>query len=257
MARDLAIVLNNGGVNAAVATALAAQKYRTVLLYAEADPQPGSRSRSAYDQQVAHFKPYRDHTLSMPFLSALSGPRAAASPADPRHPAPVGPQMLELLPLIAAAARFAAHYQATALYLGLRVGGEGRVEGRGEARPDARSAGSRVGGQGMSAATASSGASSASSADGLAQATEFLQIWNEMLEHPCGQPELTVEAPLLELEPWQVVDVGFQAQVPFERTWSCQDEGPEPCWACRGCRTREAAFQQAAKPDPLRTVRRA
>src|SRR5581483_8302400 len=101
MARDLAIVLNNGGVNSAVATALAAQKYRTVLLYAEVDPQPGSRARSAYDQQVAHFKPYRDHTLSMPFLSALSGPRPTPT-ADPRHPAPLGPQMLELLPLIAA-----------------------------------------------------------------------------------------------------------------------------------------------------------
>jgi len=43
---------------------------------------------------------------------------------------------------------------------------------------------------------------------------------------------------------------------PFEKTWSCVEEGSEPCWACRGCREREAAFQQAGKPDPLRIVRR-
>ena len=35
----------------------------------------------------------------------------------------------------------------------------------------------------------------------LAQATEYIQIWNELLQLPCGQPELTIEAPLLELDP--------------------------------------------------------
>jgi len=35
MAKDLAIILNNGSINSAVTTALAAQKYRVVLLYAE------------------------------------------------------------------------------------------------------------------------------------------------------------------------------------------------------------------------------
>ena len=43
MAKDLAIVLNSGSVNSAVATALAAQKYRVVLLHGEAAPRAGSR----------------------------------------------------------------------------------------------------------------------------------------------------------------------------------------------------------------------
>src|SRR5829696_5126684 len=133
MAKDLAIILNNGGVNSAVATALAAQKYRPILLYAETAQAEGTRARAAYDQQVAHFKPYREHTLSMPFLAAVEGHRggagsaapsssASAAAADPRQQAPLGPQMIELLPLVAAAFRFAAHYQAAAVYLGLRVG---------------------------------------------------------------------------------------------------------------------------------------
>lgn len=219
MAKDLALILNNGSVNSAVVTALAAQKHRPILLYAEAASQPGSRARTAYDQQVAHFKPYREHTLSMPFLTALAtDERRGATAADPRQHSPRGPQMLELLPLVAAAVRFASHYQAAAIFCGLRVGTQ---------------------------------------ADELAQATEYVQVWNELVQLPCDQPELEVQTPLLELEPWQVVDLGFQVAAPFERTWSCAEDAGEPCWACRGCRAREGAFQQAGKPDPLRSAKRA
>lgn len=218
MAKDLAIILNNGSVNSAVLTALAVQKYRPVLLHAEVVQQPGSRVRAAYDQQVQHFKPYREHTLPMPYLSTVqpSG-LGTAMLTDPRLTGSIGPQVLELLPLVAAAARYAAHYQAAAVYLGLRVGGQG---------------------------------------DELAQATEFIQVWNELIQLPCGQSELELTAPLLELEPWQVVDVGFQVNAPFEKTWSCMEESSDPCWACRGCRLREAAFTQSGKPDPTRAVRR-
>jgi 7-cyano-7-deazaguanine synthase in queuosine biosynthesis len=203
-------------VNSAVATAMASQKYRTILVFAEVEQGPGSRARAAYDQQVAHFKPYREHTIPMPFLAAISPPKESAA-SDPRQRAPLGPQMLELLPLVAAAVRYAVHYHAVAVYTGLRVGPQG---------------------------------------DELAQATEYTQIWNEMIQLPCGQSELTLDSPLLELEPWQVIDAGFQVQTPFERTWSCTENTSEPCWACAGCRAREAAFQQSGKPDPMRAVKR-
>ena len=65
MAKDLAIVLNNGSLNSAVATAMAAQKYRPLMVFAEVEQGAGSRARAAYDQQVAHFKPYREHTLRL------------------------------------------------------------------------------------------------------------------------------------------------------------------------------------------------
>jgi len=233
MAKDLAIVLNHGSLNSAVATALAGQKHRTVMLYAAGDVESkeATRSRAAYEQQVAHFKPYRDHTVALPQLAAGGASRQATTTSDPRYPTPVGPKLLELLPLLAYAARYAAHYRATAIYLGLRIGSTARA-GEKSVGP----AGSHT--------------------DELAQATEFTQIWNEMLAHPCGLLDLIVETPLLELDPWQVVDVGFQTQVPFERTWSCIEETGDPCWACPSCRSREAAFQQAGKPDPLRAVKK-
>jgi len=219
MPKDLAIVLNNGSINSAVTTALAAQRYRPVMLYVDVTQQPGSRARAAYDLQVGHFKPYREHTIAMPFLTTFQpvGIAGAGAMTDPRVPAMVASQIIDLLPLVSAAVRFAIHYQAAAVYLGLRIGGQG---------------------------------------DELAQATEYLQIWNELVQMPCGQPELELVTPILELEPWQVVDVGFQVGAPFDRTWSCAEDGVEPCWACRGCRAREASFVQAGKPDPLRVVRK-
>jgi 7-cyano-7-deazaguanine synthase in queuosine biosynthesis len=219
MAKELALVLNNGSLNSAVLTALAAQKHRPILLNIETTQSPGSRARAAYDQQVGHFKPYREHSLPMPFLAAIT-PDAARNQTsiDPRqHAAAIGGHVMELLPLVALAVRYAVFHQASTIYLGLRVGPH---------------------------------------ADELAQATEYVQIWNELVQLPCGHGDVEIQTPLLELEPWQVVDLGFQVNAPFDKTWSCLEEMNEPCWACRGCRGREAAFQQAGKPDPLRVIRK-
>ena len=155
----------------------------------------------------------------MPHLAIVEpSDEIAAAASDPRHPTPIAPQMVDLLP-------FSRHRDA----LCRSLSGQRRLSGTSPLATDA---------------------------DKLAQATEYGQIWNEMMQMPCNQPELMLEMPLLELEPWQVVDVGYQAAAPFEKTWTCTEGGGEPCWACRACRAREAAFTQAAKPDPLRVVRK-
>jgi len=210
MAKDLAIILSNGSLESCVAASLAAQKYRTVMMNVITGAGNGAGARTAYDQQVAHFKPYREHTLNMAFFAAI-GKDTAAGLSDPRVNSGVGEKLLDLVPIVAVAARFAAHYQAAAVYLGLRVG------------------------PGM---------------DELAQASEFVSIWNEMLQMPCRQGELEILTPLLELEEWQVVEVGFQVSAPMEKSWSCSEDSAEPCGTCRGCRQREAAFVQAGRPDP-------
>lgn len=213
MARDLAIILSDGGVNATIAAALAQQRYRLVMLRTErSDREPSMAQRAAYEQQIAYFKPYREHLV---IFNGATGEPAESEPAvnDPRQPALLAPRLLEMLPLIATAAQYAAHYQAVAIYLGLRIG------------PDT---------------------------DDLAQATEYIQIWNELIQIACAKPDIQLSAPLLELEPWQAIDLGFQVAAPFERTWSCTESAEQPCWACRACRTRIAAFQRSAHPDPLR-----
>ena len=109
MAKDLAVVLNNGSLNSAVVTALAAQKYRPIMIYVEATSNSASRCRAAYDQQVAHFKPYREHTLPMPFLSTLQSSVDTQS-VDPRQSGLLPPRLVNLLPFFGAAIPFASHY---------------------------------------------------------------------------------------------------------------------------------------------------
>jgi 7-cyano-7-deazaguanine synthase in queuosine biosynthesis len=227
MAKDLAIVLNSGGLHSIVATALAAQKYRLVMVHLtrerdEDETESTSRTRVAFDQQTAHFKPYREHVVTAPVTRGLKPSGSAARAADESPP----PRVLEsaaatryvsLIPHLSLASQLAVDYQAAAIYLGLRTGSQG---------------------------------------DALAQGTEFVQIWQDLLQLPCQISELELQAPLLELELWQVVDVGVQVNAPLDRAWTCDNSGAEPCWACKGCRDREAAFQQAAKPDPLRTMKR-
>ncbi|MBC7785535.1 MAG: 7-cyano-7-deazaguanine synthase [Burkholderiales bacterium] len=219
MAKDLAIVLNNGSINSAVTTALAAQKYRPILVHAEViKHDKPTRRKSAYDAQVGHFKPFREHTIPMPYLTMSQDKSLSGSVSnDPRIAEPILPALRELVPLLGAALTIAVAYEASSIYIGLRVG---------------------------------------PSTDELAQATEFVQIWNEMFQLTLGRPELELMAPLLELEPWQVIDLGYQVNAPLDRTWSCIEEHADACGSCRGCRQRESSFMQAAKADPSGAVKR-
>ncbi|MFN4243346.1 MAG: 7-cyano-7-deazaguanine synthase [Tepidisphaerales bacterium] len=267
MAKSLAIVLCDGGMKSAVAACLAAQRHRIVTVTLDGstglDPSAwsdpagggvaagavsggppaatarataggvGSRRRAAVELLSAHLKPHREHILPMASLNVLrrsvtsaAGDWGGAAGVEGRSPAALAGKLTELLPAVAIAARFAAHHGAVAIYAGLRVGTEAQV---------------------------------------LARATEYQQIWNELLQYPCGltgsgdapagaaaPPPVELVLPLLELELWQVVDLGVQVGCPFERTWSCWQDTAEPCGACPGCRRREAAFDQAARADPLR-----
>jgi 7-cyano-7-deazaguanine synthase len=219
MAKDLAIVLSNGSINSAVTAALAAQKYRPIMVNAEVvHHDPPTRRKAMYDAQVGVFKPFREHTIPMPYLTLSQDKSLAGSVSnDPRIAAPILPQLRKLVPLIGASLTMAVAYEASAIYCGLRIG---------------------------------------PSVEELAQATEFIQIWNEMFQLTLGRPELELQAPLLEMEMWQVIDLGFQVNAPLDRTWTCMEEHADPCGTCRGCRERDAAFMQAAKPDPMKPAKR-
>jgi 7-cyano-7-deazaguanine synthase in queuosine biosynthesis len=218
MAKDLAIVMNSGSLNSLVTTCLAAQKYRPIMIYMDFGAVPPPRYRIAYDLQVSHFKPYREHSLSLSHLASMRlADGGTAASADPRQQGLLAPQLTDLLPILFNALPIAAHYQAAAIYFGLRIG---------------------------------------PGHDDLAQAMEYTQICNELIQIACQLRDMEIVAPLIDLEPWQVVDVGTQVNAPLEKGWSCLENTPEPCGICRGCRNREQAFQSAGKPDPLQQAKK-
>jgi len=99
MAKELAIVLNNGSINSAVTTALAAQRFRLVMLHmilAEGEDEgaeTATRSRVAFDQQTGHYKPYREHVLELSFLTQLQapgGPKKSVEGAEAKQQSRMG-----------------------------------------------------------------------------------------------------------------------------------------------------------------------
>lgn len=66
------------------------------------------------------------------------------------------------------------------------------------------------------------------------------------------QPSLTIEQPLHGMEKPAVVDLGLELGAPMALSWSCYEEGPDPCGACPSCEQRAAAFEQLGHGDPAR-----
>lgn len=217
MARELAVVLANGSLQSTVACALAAQKYRPVMIYVESEPNPG-RPGQAFDNLVQQVKPYRSHRVPMHFLAPPGRSEGHDSRADPRSHETSVAKLVDLMPIIACGLRYAIQYNAVALYLGSRIGPDG---------PE------------------------------LARATEFGQLWSEMVQLTCERPQLEVNMPLLELEPWQVIDLGAQVNAPLGTSWSCEKRAGDPCGECNGCQAREAAFHRSGRPDPAKIPVRA
>jgi 7-cyano-7-deazaguanine synthase len=48
----------------------------------------------------------------------------------------------------------------------------------------------------------------------------------------------------------EIIEYGFDADVPYEKTWSCYAGGLVHCGTCPTCRARKEAFRAAVIPDP-------
>ena len=84
---------------------------------------------------------------------------------------------------------------------------------------------------------------------------EFVRLMNELLRigtktgHEGGTIDLV--NPLMGYSKNEVLRLALKLNVPLELTWSCYEDASTPCGKCRGCRTRQKAFQDIGVPDPL------
>lgn len=68
------------------------------------------------------------------------------------------------------------------------------------------------------------------------------------------EPQLDIRTPLANLENWQIILLGEEVGVPWEKTWSCVKENKDwiACNDCSKCRERKKAFLNAGVEDPLK-----
>jgi 7-cyano-7-deazaguanine synthase len=84
---------------------------------------------------------------------------------------------------------------------------------------------------------------------------EFVRLMNELLRigtktgHEGGT--IDIVNPLMGYNKNNVLRLALKLNVPLELTWSCYEDASTPCGKCRGCRTRQKAFQDIGVPDPL------
>jgi 7-cyano-7-deazaguanine synthase len=63
--------------------------------------------------------------------------------------------------------------------------------------------------------------------------------------------KIEIKAPLIAFTKKDIVLLGQQLGVPFEKTWSCYAGGDKPCGVCDSCILRAKGFREAGIPDPL------
>lgn len=70
---------------------------------------------------------------------------------------------------------------------------------------------------------------------------DFFKALNEAL-HICDNRRMEVHAPYIQRSKRTVVEIGRRLNVPFDETWSCYDNGAEPCGVCGACKVRQEAL---------------
>jgi len=62
---------------------------------------------------------------------------------------------------------------------------------------------------------------------------------------------IAIVTPLIDLKKTEIIQLGNQLGVPWEKTWSCYAGSEKACGVCDSCRLRLAAFTDLGLTDPL------
>lgn len=84
---------------------------------------------------------------------------------------------------------------------------------------------------------------------------EFVEAFQAAERLATDDPNLTVDAPFARMEKSEIVRLGTELGVPYQKTWSCYRGNELHCGVCSSCRERKRAFTQSGVSDPTRYER--
>ena len=77
---------------------------------------------------------------------------------------------------------------------------------------------------------------------------EFLNTFNELID--VGSPEkIRIEAPAIDLDKEEIVDLGVKVGAPMDLSYSCYKGGVKHCGVCESCMRRKRAFKNVGIED--------
>jgi len=217
MAGKLAVVLTSGGLDSAVAAALAAQDGPVALLHVQYGQQAAEAEKAAFEAIGEWAKPARQRVVSLGTWGDWVDSPLLSAKRDIEDAAAVGAYLAStFVPMLApamlcAAAAWAYTLRADRVVWGFSLDNPGNYPDRADA--------------------------------------VRLLAWQLLSRCLPAERGVTIEAPLAQFDKLAVAGLAGQLEVPVNRTWSCLRAGPSPCGRCIGCVTRAKALDTADGGD--------
>ncbi len=216
---ERALCLMSGGLDSTVTAAVAASECQIVGLHFSYGQRGEERERDCFQKLVRHFQCSQSFNFPIPIYAVDSG----SSLIDQRIAVPAGTFDQNKIPstyvpfrngvMLASAAAIAESLGISRIFIGA-------VWEDSSGYPDCRE--------------------------------EFLKAL-EVAVNLGTKPEtkIAIEAPLVHKTKSEIARWGSRLNAPFELTWSCYHNGPEPCRQCESCMLRQKGFHEAGLVDPL------
>ena len=215
----VAVVCVSGGMDSAVAVALAGKDHRLAFLHANYGQRTEDRELRCFHELADHFGVQDRLVVDLSDLRQIGGSSLTDAAVPVRHGEPIRGQ----IPSSYVPFRNAHMLSAAGSWgevLGARAIVVGAVWEDSSGYPDCR--------------------------------PEFFQAFEKALALGT-RPEtsLRVLTPVIELSKAQIVGRGLELGVPFEKTWSCYQAEDRACGTCESCLLRLRGFQEAGATDPI------
>jgi 7-cyano-7-deazaguanine synthase len=219
MDRPVAVVCVSGGMDSAVAAALAAREHRLAFLHANYGQRTEARELACFHALADRMGAVARLVVDFSALRQIGG----SSLTDRRIPVREGEPVDGVVPssyvpfrnahLLSAAVSWAEVLGAKAVFVGA-------VWEDSSGYPDCR--------------------------------PEFYRAFEEAARLGTRQETaIVIETPVIEMTKARIVRTGLGLRVPFELTWSCYQGEEKACGRCESCRLRLRGFREAGAADPI------
>ncbi len=217
--KPLAVCCVSGGMDSAVAAAIAAQEHRVAFLHADYGQRTERKERECYEGLADHYRAEARLVVEFPALrtiggSSLTDVRIAVREGEPEAGAiPTSYVPFRNAHLLSTATSWGELLKASAICVGA-------VWEDSSGYPDCR--------------------------------PEFYRAFEQAIRTGTRpETEIRILHPVIRMTKAEIVRRGIELGVPFERTWSCYQFEDAACGLCESCRLRIKGFREAGEVDPI------